>query len=71
MRGKGRTKSMKSFQRATTHPMVRCCRTRRVSGVLRAELKRQEKAGLQRKDPSSAKQNYKKIFKVGEPSPVI
>lgn len=62
---------MKSFQKATTQPMVRHCRTKRVSGVLGAKLKRQEKTELKRKDLSPAKKNYKKICKVGEPSPGV
>lgn len=46
---------MKSFQRATTQPMVRYRRTKRVSGVLGAKLKRQEKTDLKRKELSPAK----------------
>ena len=68
MRGKVRTKIMKSFQRDTTHPTVR---TRRESGFLGAELKRKKKTRLQRRDLFSVKQNYKKIRKVGEPSPAV
>lgn len=61
MRGKRRTKSMKTFQKTTTPPTVRCYRTWRVSGALGAKLRRWKKRELQRKDLYLVKQNDEKM----------